>query len=307
MNDKTFTEKQEREMALLGLAATDTPMVMICPSDETLARFIEGALTGQGRETMLAHLNRCASCYRHWLEAASLLNGGERAAIPRAQSGSPARAWQSLRPWWTGWKIMVPVAATAVFAYAVILWMPLSPDLNAQIDRAYAAVHAENTPPREAAQRALPPLPWEGAALAFGGSHPSAPRQAFGAGLWAGRQALLSADAREGPPAFLSPPGGVGWPNTAWADYYALGRWMVLGWMLATHENVPDWQPHPGLLDGLRARLAERVAVEEEARRAVNALSRLQPQLAALAHEANAPRREELRRALEITMQELAP
>ncbi len=307
MNDETFPEKQEREMALLSLAATDTPMVMRCPSEETLARFIEGALTGQRRETMLAHLNRCASCYHHWLEAASLLHGGERAALPPARSGSPARAWLSLRPWWTGWKTMVPVAATAAFAYTVILWLPPSPDLNDQIDLAYAAVHAENTPPREAAQRALPPLPWEGAALAFSGTHPSAPRQAFGAGLWAGRQALLSAEAREAPPAFLSPPGGVGWPNTAWADYYALGRWMVLGWRLATQEDVPDWQPHPGLLGSLRTRLSERVAVEEEARRAVNALSRLQPQLAALAHAADAPRREELRRALEITMQELAP
>jgi hypothetical protein len=59
---------------------------------------------------------------------------------------------------------------------------------------------------------------------------------------------------------------------------------MVLVWMLATQEDVPDWQPHPGLLDGLRARLSERVSVEEEARRAVNALSRLQSLLAALAH-----------------------
>ncbi|MGH8533384.1 MAG: hypothetical protein ACREV1_11845 [Gammaproteobacteria bacterium] len=307
MNDKRSPEKQEREMALLGLAATDTPMVMSCPSEETLARFVEGGLTGQGRETMLAHLNRCASCYHHWLAAASLLNDSERTALPPVRSGSSARAWQYLRPCLTSWKLIVPVAATAAFAYAVILWIPPSPDLNDQIDLAYAAVHAENTPPREAAQRALPPLPWEGAALAFSGSHPSAPRQAFGAGLWAGRQALLSAEAREAPPAFLSPPGGAGWPDTAWADYYALGRWTVLVWMLATQEDVPDGQPHPGLLDGLRNRLSERISVEEEARRAVNALSRLQPLLAALAHEANGPRRDELRRALEMTMQELAP
>lgn len=293
-------------MVLLGLVATDTPMVMSCPSEESLARFVEGTLTGQGRETMLAHLNRCAPCYHHWLEAASLLNGGERAALSPAPSGSPARAWQSLRPWLTGWKLIVPVAATAAFAYAVILWLPPSSDLNDQIDLAYAAVQAENIPPREAAQRALPPLPWEGAALAFGEPHPSAPRQAFGAGLWAGRQ-VLSAEAAEAPAAFLSPPGEIGWPDTAWADYYALGRWTVLVWMLAMQEDVPDGQPHPGLLDGLRARLNERVSVEEEARRAVNALSRLQPLLAALRPEANAPRRDELRRALEITMQELAP
>lgn len=305
MNDKRSPEKQERELALLSLAATDTPRVMSCPSEEALARFIEGALTGQGRATLLAHLNRCASCYHHWLEAASLLEAGERAALPPVQSGLSARAWHYLRPWLTGWKFIVPLAATAAFAYTVILWMP--PDLNAQIDRAYAAVQAENTAPREAVQGALPPLPWEGAALAFSGSHPSAPRQAFGAGLWAGRQALSSAEAREAPPAFLSPPAGAGWPNTAWADYYALGRWMVLGWMLVTQEDVPDWQPHPGLLDGLRARLSERVSIEQEAQQAVSALSRLQPLLAALAHEANAPRREELRRALEITMQELAP
>jgi hypothetical protein len=92
MNDKRSPEKQERELALLGLAATDTPRVTCCPSDETLARFIEGTLTGQGWETLLAHLNRCTSCYHHWLEAVSLLEVGERAALPPAQSAVYRRA-----------------------------------------------------------------------------------------------------------------------------------------------------------------------------------------------------------------------
>lgn len=80
-------------MALLGLAATDTPRVTSCPSDETLARFVEGALTGQARETMLAHLNRCASCYHHWMEAAELTRCREIATavkMERREAWSPS-------------------------------------------------------------------------------------------------------------------------------------------------------------------------------------------------------------------------
>ncbi|MCI0400070.1 MAG: hypothetical protein L0Z68_02035, partial [Gammaproteobacteria bacterium] len=73
MNHKASPETKDRALALFALAATDTGQATSCPSEETLAQFIDGRLTGQPRETMLAHLNRCRACYHHWLEVAAYL------------------------------------------------------------------------------------------------------------------------------------------------------------------------------------------------------------------------------------------
>lgn len=80
--------------------------------------------------------------------------------------------------------------------------------------------------------------------------------------MWAGKRALFGAD-EETLPEFLSPPGGVTWLKTAWADYHTLGRWMML--------------------------------------------ERLKPLLSAQESAANPRSRAELRRAVEIAMQQLAP
>ncbi len=58
-----ITQEQERRIALLGLLATESEQVGACPADELLATFIEGKLTGEVRQAMLAHLNHCPSCY----------------------------------------------------------------------------------------------------------------------------------------------------------------------------------------------------------------------------------------------------
>jgi hypothetical protein len=78
----------------------------------------------------------------------------------------------------------------------------------------------------------------------------------------------------------------------------------VLVWTLTTGNPLQDWHPHLGILEGLLARLNQRVPGEEEAPRAVSALQRLHP---LLERKPDAPSRAELRRALEITMQQLAP
>jgi hypothetical protein len=84
-------QEEENRIALLGLIATESEKAGACPSDETLATFLEGKLTGKARQAMLAHLNHCPSCYYHWSEAASYLDELEPAA-PRtsAQGRCPA-------------------------------------------------------------------------------------------------------------------------------------------------------------------------------------------------------------------------
>jgi hypothetical protein len=163
MNDNSSLERKERVIALLGLAATEPPAGTSCPGEETLAQFIEGQLTGRAREAMLAHLNRCPSCYYHWLEVGSYLNVAERPAPTATPTGSLARVWERIHPWFSNWKIAVPIAATAVLVYAVGPWWPVSSDLNHQIDLAYARVSAQSTAPPSL--RAALPMPWEGRLL----------------------------------------------------------------------------------------------------------------------------------------------
>jgi hypothetical protein len=50
-----ITQEQERRIALLRLLATEGEKAGACPSDETLATFLEGKLTGKVRQAMLAH------------------------------------------------------------------------------------------------------------------------------------------------------------------------------------------------------------------------------------------------------------
>lgn len=304
MNHKAPLETKDRTLALFALAATDRPQAMSCPSEETLAQFIDGRLTGQARETMLAHLNRCRACYHHWLEVAPYLNSSEAAASAPGNTRPAASLWQRLQIWFGDWSIAVPVAASAVVVFALVLWWPRSPDLNAELDLAYAKLGAEHA----AFAQASLPLPWEGAALGFSESQASTPRRAFGAGLWAGKRVFFGSD-KETLPEFLSAPGGVTWPETAWADYYALGRWMMLVWTLASPDlGKADWREQAAFGQRLLSELRKGGAQpEEEAKRATAALERLQAPLAALEREGNDRSRVELRRALEIAMQQLAP
>ena len=281
-----ITQEEESRIALLGLIATESEKVGAYPSDETLATFLEGKLTGKARQAMLAHLNHCPSCYYHWLEAASYLNELEPAAPRTRPAGSLSRLWQRLQPGFTGWEMTIPAAALAALV-CLVVWWPASPDLlNKQISAGYAAAVAQNALELAHIVPALP-LPWEREVLGFSESQPTPQMQAFGAGVWVGRQRLLGTEAAPLPEP-LSPPAGVRWPETEWGDYYALGRWTVLVWALAKAEqNVQDWREHERLLERLLAHLRERVSLEAEAKRAVAAFERIHALLVDLEHETN--------------------
>jgi hypothetical protein len=304
LNEEALSpQTKERLLALLSLMEEGTLKVNVCPCDELLATFIEGRLTGEARQAILAHLNHCPPCYYQWLETASYLSVLEPAA-PRT-STARSSIWQRLQPRFTGWKMAIPATALATLV-CLMVWWPASSDLlNKQINATYAAAVAQNA--RELAHivPALP-LPWERAALGFSESPPTPPMQAFGAGVWVGRQALLGTETAPLPEP-LSPPAGVRWPETEWGDYYALGRWTVLVWALAQVEGVQDWREHERLLERLLAHLRKRVSLEEEAQRAVAALERLQALLVALEQEINEQTCAELSRGLEKTLQQLSP
>jgi hypothetical protein len=82
----------------------------------------------------------------------------------------------------------------------------------------------------------------------------------------------------------------------------------VLLWALARAEpGVQGWRFHQRILEHLPASLTKRGSMEEEAKRAIASLTRIQSLLAAIQREGNEQARAELSRGLEITMQQLAP
>jgi len=324
MNDTP--DPTERRLALLALAAKPTQTPSVCPSDEALAGFVEGRLEGEAREALLAHLNDCRACYHHWLEVATYVTSAAQAdrAETRAyeapgdhsvaqplgegrEEGRLSGIFDRFHSLLTSWKMAVSaVTVAAAVVYVSIFWpsLLLEPDLNQQISTAYVALLAQDASEMPRIGSELP-LPGEEAALGFTASRPAPPARAFGAGVWAGRAELVPSSAVSTPEVF-APPAERPWNETAWADYYAFGRWTVLLWAGASLERAAvDWHQQQAIREALSARLSDRLDSEEEARRAVAALERMEPLLAAVAEKADDVAFVNLRRALELAMQQL--
>lgn len=302
---KQSAPRGERMMALLGAAtgcgaASDAEM---CPAEEAVAAYIDNRLSSVEREKMLAHLVQCPRCYREWLETATFLMAPGTGHGSLAISRSSSRRWRL--PRFTSWKLILPAAAVAVAAAAVVFWSP-APDLSKRIDGSYARARASAASEVAEIARSMR-LPWEEETLSFSGSAALPAQRAFGAGLWAGRAALLGSDAAA-IPSDLAPPAGTTWQDSAWADFYQLGRWMlVLRTLASTAEPAAqDWLPYHEALSELRARLAHRTD-DEMAKRAVSALDGMEPVLARLQTDTPGDAREALIRRLDTAMNQLAP
>ena len=136
------------------------------------------------------------------------------------------------------------------------MFWPPAPDLAKRIDSSY--VQARASAPSEVAETARElRLPWGEEALSFSGSAALPAQRAFGAGLWAGRAALLGTAASPAIPPDLAPPAQGSWLNSEWSDFYQLGRWVLVLRTLAgtAHPARQEWQPYQETLKGLRAGL----------------------------------------------------
>jgi hypothetical protein len=304
MNKNLTRPNNGRILALLGLAARKPSAAEGCPSDEALAAFIDHRLRGKDRKAVLTHLNRCSSCYHHWREVGAYLDS-LGAADKAHQTSTHVNLGQRIVDWLSSWKPMVPVAAVAMLVALVVVWRPSS-DLERQIDADYAAALARAPMALTQTARAFS-LPWEEQALGFSEVSPSTPARAFGAGLWVGRAELLGTTPAP-IPALVAAPGQAPWSETEWADYYELGRWLMLVWSVAqSGQRVEDWESYQSVLQELLAQLKQREPQEAEAQRAVAALSHLEPLLGALAQPSNIPTRDQLSRRLRIAIHQLAP
>lgn len=327
MTDATPPERTERLAALLALAASKKQTGGSCPSDEELAAFVNGDLAGKKRRDMLGHLNHCPECYSHWLEIALSLNAAAFGSKPRSGVWSLSGVWQHFAALSLPWQVGVPAVTVACVLCLVVLG-PTSPNLDnesgvsaggREIGEAYVTSAVSGTRDRTYSASAIQDkanvartlsdlvLPWEQPPLGFSDAQPSPPRQAFGAGLWAGKNAPFGENVIP-LPASLSPPSGSTWSDTRWADYYQFGRWTVTLWALAKNEQrEQDWDHHLRILDSLIEHFTKRDPMEREATQAVATLKRIQPLLAAVRNQADHRAYANLARELRVTIQRLGP
>jgi len=245
----------DRTIALLGIAAhhlksKPTP----CPTDEELAAFISGELNGKQRQAMLAHLNRCSTCYHHWLETASYLDSIQITKTPGSSINKRIEKW-----WQKGLDIVarplenltILAPATAVLFIAVVVWMIMPhPTLSDRIDASFeVATNFQNV---EKLSQVLTDI-----SLGVTDPDTSPAVFAFNVGVEMGRATL----AQDSPPAQR-----VAWANSQWADEYELGRWMVLLWSLAqTPQPVPAdfWSQQQAIGETLQARFSKRSPMDD--------------------------------------------
>lgn len=306
MNRDEPTDPLQQRIALLALAATRPANdAGVCPGDARLAAFIERRLSGSAREAMLYHLNRCPTCYQVWLDTVEDLQDEGPISTRRPEVSQTPNGWQRLLAL-TDWRSRLAIPAIAVAALAGILVLrPWTPTVTRQIDAQYQALHSRPDAGLATLVESELPLPWESAALGFSGGQPSPLQQAFGAGLWAGRAALMAKNTDAALPDFLKPTSTSLWSDSEWVTEYHAGRWIALLWALAQSDRSDaNWSAQREILDCIERQLGARGA-DPITRREIELLASLEPLLASLANQDNVAQRARLSRQLETLMQQL--
>lgn len=288
VTEETKSIQEEQTLVLLGLAATKPEPAEACLSAEQLAAFIDGQLSLPRRKAIMAHLNSCETCYREWLEVAHAIAELQPQAVP-----SRKRAWwQRLREAWPVQPRMIPLAAALAMSLVVMALVIQKPQETWQIPQLAATV--QNHPGLD---QALAALPRELADVSFGFSdRPQDPaKQAFSEGFKQARRWLEGNSAVED---------AVG-QHSPWRDYYDLGQWTLLTWMLAQAEGVSpkEWQGFIRHCQSLITRFEQR-AGEEAAKQALTSLREIHALLNNLARRPDPAQKTLLTRKLQLTIQQ---
>ena len=289
---------------MLGLAASERQGISTCPSAEQLATFVEGRLKGQDRQRFLAHLNRCPQCYYQWLEIGTYLVDAAPSTETRKKPLAKIRE-RFISFAFTNRPLGISLATALALLSIVVLW-PSPPNLHERIGRQLVLFSTPKANQALLVQGNMA-LPWEGAALGFSGVRLTPQKQAFGAGLWSGRHALV-ADRTASLPQALSPPSGHTWFDSDWQPYYEFGRWTVLLWALTRWGHSPqDWISHRAIFNSLRSQFEKSDEPAENTKPFVEALARLGPKLENADRKGDRDAYQDLSRHLLMMMHTLGP
>lgn len=232
MTEKTACKEEERLAVLLGLAAGKPKPADRCPSPEQLSAFIDGRLSAPKRKAIIAHLNGCERCYQEWLEVALAITEMQPVAAPSRKRSW----WQLLREAWHDRPWMIPLTAALAMSLVVMAIVIQTPSQEAwQMPQLAALVR--NHPGLDQALAALPQDLGD-STFAFSDTPQNLAKQAFSEGFQQARSWFDGA----GGSSVLEPP--ESWQRSPWADYYDLGQWAFLTWVLAQVNGVSaqEWQ-----------------------------------------------------------------
>lgn len=290
-NEKTAWIEDERLIALLGLAAGKPQLEDQCPPAEQFSAFIDGRLFPPEQRRIIAHLNACERCYQEWLEAALVLFEMQ----PKAASSQKRSWWQRLQALWRTRPWMIPLTAALAMSLAVMAIVIQKPSQETwQISQLAAMVR--NHPGLDPALAALS-QDLESLSFAFSDIPQNPAKQAFTAGFrqaWSWFDGTASSDSTKA------------WQQrSSWRDYYDLGQWAFLTWLLAQTEGVSaeEWQVFARHCQSLITRF-EQQPEGPTTDQVLASLREIYPMLDALARQPDFAQQVRLGRRLRLTIQQ---
>jgi hypothetical protein len=234
---------------------------------------------------VLEHLDTCPTCYRQWLALSSAVESEFRKPSP-ADYLSLFRVVKQKKP------AAAAIALATAACLVLFLWLSdlKGPEVAGLINESFqTALLQKETLQKDSLKDALA-LPWEkgDAGYSFGGQESiSPPSRAFGAGLWAGRQALVQKEEFPSLPGAFRPTSqgkdairGNEWSKTPYAPYFYMGRWglLVRSVCLSGAQLPPAfWEQQRRISRRMQEDFRNRPQGEVEAGMVNAALARLKP------------------------------
>jgi hypothetical protein len=300
-----MADKQERTLALLGIAATKKPQDKPCPPENIMSAFIENRVNLETRALMLAHLNRCEDCYFTWEQLGPFVALKD---VKNLQQNDIEKTefFQHFENWcnsWISWQTVVPGLALASLAIALVVQIPNSPDQDSYSAPSMAAVTLDADALANSINQL--PAPWKNQTFGFTKSTYSASAKAIGAGIWNARRTLLNS--KDPLPIELVSEPEIDWQDSEWHDYYAFGKWTLSTWILARADHVeqPQWVLLNQSLQTLETGFEKRQSSEPEAIIALQTIAKLKISLDRLSEKEDFPAQNNLLREIELGLQKL--
>ena len=254
---------KDRLRALFAISSRAGESRGPCPDVNDLAAFMDGGLTSKERETIMAHLDACPTCYNEWLAASAALSDKGRAGMEL--HAYPETAEEKHNPWFGNRSNLIAYGLALAACLILFFWLPVrqQSDLPGVIKTQYQFVLEHTIMPDDSifltdfeGRPKGPVLRGYGFVDAARQHSPAA--GAFVSGIRNGWGLIQSkAD-------FFD----TGTRDEKWDDYYRLGLWYALVTSVCgSGEKMPDsfWDTQKEIIETFERLLSSRVEKESEA------------------------------------------
>ncbi len=270
---------QDRDIALLGIAATKQALDQPCPSENNMSAFIENRLDTPARIDMLSHLNRCEECYLTWEQLSiSVIQENPGTHQPKVEQAATHQWNITYRNTGDSWRSTVPYLILIAFVIGLFVNMLVTSLKNISSDPSFAVATTIDAKTLSQSINQLP-VPWKDQTVELNNSTYTVPAKAFGAGIWSARNTLMNSN--DPFPAQLAQKPTIDWQNSKWRDYYAFGRLTLDVWVLASAKYVKptQWSLLRKSLQALETGFKQRHQSEPEANIALQMIGNMKANL----------------------------